>query len=151
MLHSGIWHQNIMKLQWDKTGQNNGIYPFLGYEKNQIKGLTYPFIITTRANGIILISTYQRQKAGWRILSVFFCQSTDKISSTVTRLDRKAGRNIQLSLGLIKHHVMKTYGEMEIYRDSRILNLGIRLRWMVSFTSRPLYPWGKSSRYPLSP
>jgi hypothetical protein len=30
-----------------------------------------------------------------------------------------------------------------------ILNLGTRWRWVVSFTSRPLYPWGKSPRYPL--
>jgi hypothetical protein len=30
-----------------------------------------------------------------------------------------------------------------------ILDLGTRRRWVVSFTSRPLYPHGKSARYPL--
>jgi len=29
-----------------------------------------------------------------------------------------------------------------------ILNLDIRWRWVVSFTPRPLYPWGTISRYP---
>jgi hypothetical protein len=29
------------------------------------------------------------------------------------------------------------------------LDLGIRQRWVVSFTSRPLYPRGKSPQYPL--
>jgi len=31
----------------------------------------------------------------------------------------------------------------------RILNLGARWRWVVSFTHRPLYPRGKNPRYPL--
>jgi len=31
----------------------------------------------------------------------------------------------------------------------RILGLRTRCRWVVSFTSRPLYPQGKSSCYPL--
>jgi hypothetical protein len=31
----------------------------------------------------------------------------------------------------------------------RILDLGTRLRWVVNFTPRLLYPQGKSPRYPL--
>jgi hypothetical protein len=31
--------------------------------------------------------------------------------------------------------------------SSTILDLGISWRWMVSFTPRPLNPWGKSHRY----
>jgi hypothetical protein len=43
---------------------------------------------------------------------------------------------------------MKTYwGSAGI--DPRILNLGIRWRWVVSFTPRPLYLRGKSTRHPL--
>jgi hypothetical protein len=41
---------------------------------------------------------------------------------------------------LIKHHAMKKVwwcGAIAMY----ILNLGIRWRWVVSFTSRPLYTW----------
>jgi hypothetical protein len=42
---------------------------------------------------------------------------------------------------------MKTYGE---YRYStKILDLGTRWKWVVSFTPRPLHPWGKSPNYPL--
>jgi hypothetical protein len=33
--------------------------------------------------------------------------------------------------------------------SSNILDLGTRLRWVVSFTPRPHYPRGKSLRYPL--
>lgn len=43
---------------------------------------------------------------------------------------------------------------MKIYEGSegtapRILNLGIRWKWAVSFTLRPLCAWGKSPPYPL--
>jgi hypothetical protein len=44
--------------------------------------------------------------------------------------------------------VMRTYwGSGGI--APRILDLGIRWRWVVSFTPRPLYPQGKSPQYPL--
>jgi hypothetical protein len=46
----------------------------------------------------------------------------------------------KLSLCLTKHHAMKT---------CCILDLGTRWRWVVSFTSRPLYPQGKSPWHPL--
>jgi hypothetical protein len=43
---------------------------------------------------------------------------------------------------------MKAYwGSVDI--APRILDLGTRWRWVVSFTPRPLYPQGKSPRYPL--
>jgi hypothetical protein len=43
---------------------------------------------------------------------------------------------------------MKTYGGSGCI-DSRFLDLGTRLRWVVSFTPLPLYQGGKSPRYPL--
>jgi hypothetical protein len=43
---------------------------------------------------------------------------------------------------------MKTYWDSEGIA-LRILDLGTRWRWVVSFTPRPLYPQGKSPRYPL--
>jgi len=43
---------------------------------------------------------------------------------------------------------MKTYCECGGITP-RILNLGTRWRWVVSFTPQPLYPWGKSPWYPL--
>jgi hypothetical protein len=53
-----------------------------------------------------------------------------------------------LSLCLTKHHTMKTYwGSGGI--APRILDLGTRWMWVVSFTLRPLYPQGKGLRYPL--
>jgi hypothetical protein len=51
------------------------------------------------------------------------------------------------SLRLTKHHAMKTLGSGGI--APRILDFGIRWRWVVSFTPRPLYPQGKSPWYPL--
>jgi hypothetical protein len=43
---------------------------------------------------------------------------------------------------------------MKAYRESggiapRILDLGTRWRWVVSFTPQPLYPQGRSPWYPL--
>jgi hypothetical protein len=53
-----------------------------------------------------------------------------------------------LSLCLTKHHAMKTYwGSGGI--APRILDLGTKWRWVVSFMPRPLYSQGKSPRYPL--
>jgi hypothetical protein len=37
---------------------------------------------------------------------------------------------------------MKTYGAA-VVKDPRIDNLGIKRRWVVIFTPRPLYPWEK--------
>jgi hypothetical protein len=47
-----------------------------------------------------------------------------------------------------KHHAMKTYWGVEVYLHA-FFDLGTRWRWVVSFTSRPHYPQGKSPRYPL--
>jgi len=53
-----------------------------------------------------------------------------------------------LSLCLTKHDALKVYrGNGSI--TPRILDLGTRRRWAVSFTSRPLYSRGKSPRYSL--
>jgi hypothetical protein len=52
--------------------------------------------------------------------------------------------NVKLSLCLMKHNAVKTYGEW-----TSILNVGSRWRWVVIFTVRPVYPRGKCPRYPL--
>jgi len=44
---------------------------------------------------------------------------------------------------LIKHHAMKTYWESRGIA-TLVLNLGTRLRWVVSFTLRPIYPQGRT-------
>jgi hypothetical protein len=48
---------------------------------------------------------------------------------------------------LTEHHAMKAYWGSG--GTSRILDLGTRCRWMISFTIRPLYSQGKSPCYPL--
>jgi hypothetical protein len=56
--------------------------------------------------------------------------------------------SVKFSLCLTKHHAMKAYwGSGGI--DARVLDLGTRWRWVVSFTTRPLYPQVKSPWYPL--
>jgi hypothetical protein len=51
-----------------------------------------------------------------------------------------------LSLCLTKHHALKAYcGSGGI--APRILDVGTRWRWVVSFTPGPLYPQEKSPRY----
>jgi hypothetical protein len=54
---------------------------------------------------------------------------------------------VKLSLDLLKHCVMKTYGEWRY--SSTILDLGTRWRWMVSITPRQLYLQRNNPRYPL--
>jgi hypothetical protein len=54
---------------------------------------------------------------------------------------------IKLSLCLNKHHAMKTLGNGRIV--PRMLNFDARWRWVVSFTFRPLYVRGRTSRLPL--
>jgi hypothetical protein len=49
---------------------------------------------------------------------------------------------------LTKHHAMKAYLGSGCVAPC-IPDLGTRWRWVVSFTSRPLYPQGKSPWYPL--
>jgi hypothetical protein len=55
---------------------------------------------------------------------------------------------LKLSLCLPKHHAMKTYWGWRGIAP-HILDLGTILRWVLSFTTRPLYPRGKRPRYPL--
>jgi hypothetical protein len=55
---------------------------------------------------------------------------------------------VKLSLCLTKHHAVKTYWGVQVLLHA-FLDLGTRLRWVVSFTTRPLNPQGKSPRYPL--
>jgi hypothetical protein len=43
---------------------------------------------------------------------------------------------------------MKAYWGMEVYLHT-FFHLGIRWRWVISFTPWQLYPQGKSLRYPL--
>jgi hypothetical protein len=49
------------------------------------------------------------------------------------------GAQLKLSLCLFKHYPMKTY-RLSRGIVPRILKLGARWRWVVSFTPRPLYP-----------
>jgi hypothetical protein len=51
---------------------------------------------------------------------------------------------------LIKHYTMKICGGVGEWRySSTILDVGLSWRRVVSFTTQPLYPRGKSARYPL--
>jgi hypothetical protein len=47
----------------------------------------------------------------------------------------------------MKHHARRRWGSGCI--DPRFLDLVTSWRWVVSFTPRPVYPWGKSPLYPL--
>jgi hypothetical protein len=73
-------------------------------------------------------------------LNFLFYYDPDGIATSINKA--------KLSLFLAKHHAMKTYwgsgGIVPI-----IFDLGARRRLVVSFTLRPLYPQGKSPRYPL--
>jgi hypothetical protein len=72
------------------------------------------------------------------ILIFIFCIKRDTLDSYEVK--------INLSLRLTKHHAMKTYWE---WRYSSTYDLGARLRWVVSFTPRSLYPQGKKPQFPL--
>jgi hypothetical protein len=55
---------------------------------------------------------------------------------------------VKFPWALTEHHAIKAYWESGDTAP-RILNLGTRLRWVVTFTSRPLYSQGKNLWYPL--
>jgi hypothetical protein len=59
-----------------------------------------------------------------------------------TRVRNGLGLRVEVkSSCFTKHHTMNTYGSGSI--APRILNLGTRWRWVVSFMHRPLYPRGR--------
>jgi hypothetical protein len=72
---------------------------------------------------------------------------TQKATVLMSTALRVSNVEIKLSLNFIKNKIMKTYGGVEV--QPWILILGITWRWVLSFTRRPLYPPGKSPRYPL--
>jgi hypothetical protein len=55
---------------------------------------------------------------------------------------------LSLCFFLTEHHAMKMYWGSGCIAP-HILDLSTRWRWVVSFTSQPLYPQGKSPWYPL--
>jgi hypothetical protein len=52
-----------------------------------------------------------------------------------------------LSLGLIKHHAMNMYGEVEV--SATVLHFGTRWMRVVSSAPLPPYPRGNTSSFPL--
>jgi hypothetical protein len=64
------------------------------------------------------------------------------------RGDCKGKVKLSLCSFLTEHHTMKAYWRSGFIAP-RILDLGTRCRWVVSFTTRPLYPQGKNPWYPL--
>jgi hypothetical protein len=74
------------------------------------------------------------------------CWLNATLVSSYIRLTNKVQVTINLSLCLTKHHDMKTYWESGAVAP-RILNLGDRWRWVVSFTHPPVYPRRKNPRY----
>jgi hypothetical protein len=55
---------------------------------------------------------------------------------------------LSLCLFLTHHHAMKAYWGVQVQLP-RIIDLGTRWKWVVSFTPRPLYPQGKRPWYTL--
>jgi hypothetical protein len=74
----------------------------------------------------------------------FFFKSISLFVSCVEVIHRLLAK---LSVCLIKYHAIKTYRGWRY--SSTILDLGTGWRWVVSFTTQPLYFQGKSPRYPL--
>jgi hypothetical protein len=75
--------------------------------------------------------------------------STDIVLRFSSLYQACKGKGKRFPVLLTEHHAMKAYwGSGGV--ASRILDLGTRWRWVVSFTTRLLYPQGKSPRYPLS-
>jgi hypothetical protein len=51
--------------------------------------------------------------------------------------DERQDKLIPVLNYVMKHCVLKAYGEVEVW--SSILDFGIRYRWVVNFTLRPIY------------
>jgi hypothetical protein len=67
---------------------------------------------------------------------------------TGVKVEVKFKLEIKLSLCLTKDHAMTTYWRVEVITP-RIIDFGTTWKWVFSFTRRPLYTQGKSSRYSL--
>jgi hypothetical protein len=93
------------------------------------------------ARSICYISVYNIQF--WKLKRSYKETRTGKIHRIPQLLCKGKGICKVVPLLSTKHHAMKAYwGSADI--ATRILNLGTRWRLLVSFTSRPLYPHGKS-------
>jgi hypothetical protein len=78
-----------------------------------------------------------RERIGQFYLLVFYCH----VYFGIIRCGLKI--KIKLSLCLTQHHAMNTYWDSGSIAP-RILDLGTRWKWVVSFTPRPLYTQGNS-------
>jgi hypothetical protein len=78
----------------------------------------------------------------------FRTTSTAPPAVGVLAVTEQVNVKVKLSLYLTKYQAMKTYWGSEDIAP-RTINRGIRWRWVVSFTSRPPYRFGKSPHWPL--
>jgi hypothetical protein len=90
--------------------------------------------------------TFRKLEVLCSLLVIFNVLHT--VISEMEDLTNWAKVKVKLSLCLTKHHAMKTYWESGGIAP-RVLDFGTRWRRVVNFTPRPLYPHGKSPRYPL--
>jgi len=59
----------------------------------------------------------------------------------------RSKRKVKLPLWLTMYHTMKTYPSLN--QAPRREDVAGEWRWVVSFTPRPSYPYGRSPRYPV--
>jgi hypothetical protein len=100
--------------------------------------------------GCCCLFRYQLRPETFGYIQIFISQLHDSEHADKRAVMQctKVKVKLKLSLCLTKHHTVKTYwGSGGIAR--RILHFGTRLRWVVSFTPRPLYLQRKSPWYPL--
>jgi hypothetical protein len=74
--------------------------------------------------------------------------SAHRLNATTALSDIMVQVELSLCFFKTEYHAMKAYGRSGDIAP-RILDLGTKWRWVVSFTSRPLYLHGKSPWYPL--
>jgi hypothetical protein len=72
-------------------------------------------------------------------------QHKDQVSSAPDIWSKKKAKSLCLTNYALRHEGVCGSG----FIDPHFLDLGTSWRWMVSFTPLPLYPQGKSLRYPL--
>jgi hypothetical protein len=147
----------ILKMEASKSFETVVSHQILSWRWRQVvpSKLWYPTIFHPEDRGIKVLRNVGIPP--YFILKMVAVRSSETLMSYHITTRRHNPEDLDLIMVKVKlslcfyiteHHAMKAYwGSGGI--APRILDLGIRWRWVVSFTLRPLYSQGKSPWYPL--
>jgi hypothetical protein len=134
---------NLITLSADNTPK---IRPICTCAYDYIVAQRQKWVVKPRAQGVLL------QNFFFIVASFHSSENVSVHPVAIVRFVMHShwkGKKAKLSICLTKHHAMKAYWGSGGISPPAFFDIGPRWRWVVRFTSQPLYPQGKETLVPI--